>query len=283
MSAALALISALAYGASDFVAGVMTKRASVLLVTVIGQSTAAAATFVALAFDSAAISTDAVLWGPLAGIGSMVGTVFLYLGLARGRMSLVAPLSAVFTAVGSALMGVVLGDRLTVLEIAGIASACAAIALVSSVPSAGTVGSSATVRSMAYSLGAGAGFALLFVALHRAGSASGLWPVAFTQSTSAFLAAVGTGVALAGGRLHLRSAKLVWPGALAAGVLGAIATITYFLATQRGLLSITAVIASLYPAATVALAVWLIRERVHRTQQLGLGLAVAAVALLAVR
>ena len=69
-------------------------------------------------------------------------------------------------------------------------------------------------------------------------------------------------------------------GPLLGGVMAALAVTFYFLATQRGLLTVVAVLASLYPAVTVALARWLLAERIGRRQGAGLALAGVSVALI---
>jgi uncharacterized membrane protein len=184
VSSLLALISAITYGASDFLAGLMSRRASVIVVTLTAQATAAVLTWVALPWSGGVVDGRAALWGALAGGGAFGGTVFLYRGLARGRMSVVGPLSAVFAAAGSAVVGVILGDRLTAVEVVGVVVACAAIAMVSA-----EVSRTPGARRPRLTAGvldgvlAGAGFALLFVALNRAGSTGRLWPVAISQGS----------------------------------------------------------------------------------------------------
>ena len=69
-------------------------------------------------------------------------------------------------------------------------------------------------------------------------------------------------------------------GPLVAGVLVALAAILFFLGTQRGLLTVVAVLTSLYPAVTIALARWLLAERIGRWQGVGLALAGVSVALI---
>jgi drug/metabolite transporter (DMT)-like permease len=57
--------------------------------------------------------------------------------------------------------------------------------------------------------------------------------------------------------------------------------VLYQIAVRGELVSITAVIASLYPALTVVLAATVLHERMHRTQGVGLALAAGAVVLVA--
>jgi drug/metabolite transporter (DMT)-like permease len=126
---------------------------------------------------------------------------------------------------------------------------------------------------------AGLGFALLFVALARAGDGSGLWPPMAGSVT-----ALAVLLVMAGRRLR-------WPrrgdlpasflaGATAAGVAGTAATVLYFLSTHAGLLAIVAVITSLYPGFTVLLAALVLGERIGVVQ--GTGLALGAVAVILV-
>jgi drug/metabolite transporter (DMT)-like permease len=72
-----------------------------------------------------------------------------------------------------------------------------------------------------------------------------------------------------------------WGGSLA-GLLGSVATSAFVVATQHGLLSVSAVLASLYPAVTIVLASLVLHERVHRVQAWGMALCAAAVVFVAV-
>lgn len=295
MAAALGLAAALAYGLSDFIAGLASRRASFVLVAVIGNAMACVVTLAVLVpTASAAPAAQAALWGAASGVGSALGTLALYRGLGRGRMGVVAPLSALGAAIVPTGFGVVLGERPSLAAWSGIALAMPAIWLVSKPQSedtgpaegpasAGTVAAPAVRRSrlavgVADGLLAGLGFALLFVALDLAGDASGLWPVA-TGQIAALVVLLCFGLATRGGRRAPvpRRAAL---GAVSTGVLGATATILYFLSTQAGLLAIVAVLTSLYPAVTVLLAALALREPVTPSQGLGLALAGSAVALI---
>jgi drug/metabolite transporter (DMT)-like permease len=125
---------------------------------------------------------------------------------------------------------------------------------------------------------AGACFALLFIGLDRAGSGSGLWPVAaagVAEVTSAF------GVAAVTGNLRLPGGRPGWL-AVVTGLTGAAGTVSYFFATHEGFLAITAVLTSLYPAVTIVLARTLLGERLTALRVAGLALAAGCVALIAV-
>jgi drug/metabolite transporter (DMT)-like permease len=119
---------------------------------------------------------------------------------------------------------------------------------------------------------------LLFIGLDRAGSGSGLWPVAATQLaefTAALAVAVATrNVRLLGGRPRLL--------AVITGATGAAGTILFFFSTHEGFLAVTAVLTSLYPAVTIVLARTMLGERLTALRLAGLTLAGACVALIAV-
>jgi drug/metabolite transporter (DMT)-like permease len=131
---------------------------------------------------------------------------------------------------------------------------------------------------VAAGLVAGAGFALLFIGLNRAGSGAGLWPVAAAQ-----VAGVVVVVTVAGATRNLRL-PAARPGRLAVitGAAGGTGTILYFFACHDGFLAVTAVLTSLYPAITIVLARTLLGERLTGLRLTGLSLAAVCVALIAV-
>ena len=130
---------------------------------------------------------------------------------------------------------------------------------------------------MAAGLVAGACFSLLFIGLNRAGSHSGLWPVA---SASAAELAVAVLVAAATHNIRRPTAHHGWL-AVFTGVTGAGGIIAYFFATHDGFLAVTAVLTSLYPAVTIVLARVMLGEKLTALRLAGLGLAAACVALIA--
>ena len=301
----LALIAAAGYGGSDFAAGLASRRASVIRVTLMSQAVSVAVVGLALALAGAhPPSVRAVAWGGVAGLAGMAGALALYIGFRHAAFSVAGPLSAVGAAGFSVLAGLLLGERPTAVALTGIVLALPAIVGVSasarapsgedgppaespvppvpSVPPAfpahpGVAGRRAPL-GVIYGLVAGACFALLFIGLDEAGSGSGLWPVFSGQSA----ALIGVACVAAVTRdLRLPEARGGWLAALT-GITGAPATICYFLATHHGLLAITAVITSLYPAVTILLARVLLGERLTAFRLTGLLLAAASVSLIAV-
>ncbi|WP_229052297.1 EamA family transporter [Aeromicrobium sp. Leaf350] len=283
MAVTLALISALTYGVSDFLGGIFSRRASAWQISVCGQSSAAVVTWVAALLLAGDPTRDDLLLGALAGVGSGFGIVFLYRGLAHGRMGVVAPVSAVGSALVPLAVGLAQGDRPSALAVFGVVCAFPAIWLVARPPEesdgpltdddAATPSSSGLVDGVL----AGLGFGLLFAALGQVPDSAGFVPLAIANST-AILAVITVAVTL-------REAWVPRTRAAARGLLlgplSFIASGTFLLATHHGLLSIVSVIAALYPASTVLLAWLVLSERIGRGQAVGLGAAAVAVSLVA--
>lgn len=288
MAIILALTSALAYGLSDFVGGLLSRRTSAWSVAVVAQTSATVCTAAIATFVAGTPRAGDLAWAVLAGSASGMGAGFLYRGFASGRMGVVAPVSAVGAALVPALAGTLGGERPTIIVWLGVVCAMPGIWLVSRSPDqpAPDGGSQIDTRprrrahlaeGVLDGVLAGIGFGVLFAALGQVPERAGLWPLALAQAV-----AVPMVILLA---LGLRAAwrprgRTVW-WALLAGPLGATATGAFLLASQSGFLTIAGVLASLYPATTVFLAALVLHERIHRAQGYGLGLCAVAVALVA--
>src|SRR3954466_8926197 len=160
----LSLGAALAYGLSDFLGGVISRRTSVWPVAMLACAGAALGTLV-LALTVSGTPTGAdIAWGLLAGVGSGTGTAFLYRGFAKGRMGVVAPVSAVGAALLPAALGVVTGERPSMLVWVGMVAALPGIWLVSREPPADQDAGAAIAAGLLDGILAGAGFGLLFAA-----------------------------------------------------------------------------------------------------------------------
>jgi drug/metabolite transporter (DMT)-like permease len=263
MAVVLALVSALAYGLSDFVGGLVARRTSAWSVAVVGSLTAAICTAAVAAFVPGDPGAGHFAWALLAGLGSGAGAGFLYRGFAAGRMGVVAPVSAVGAAMVPLLVGVLAGERPAVLAWVGIAAALPGIWLVSREPVDGLL--------------AGLGFGVLFAALGQIPDSAGLWPLAVTQLLSVPAVVIIAGLLK---ERWLPRHRAAWH-AMWCGVLSTVATAAFLVATQRGFLTISGVLASLYPAFTILLAAVVLKEHIHRAQAVGLALCGGAVALVA--
>lgn len=275
----LALGSAVAYGASDFLAGWLSRRSDYARVGLLSQLAAAAGSILVSAAVGGRPSGASLWWGALSGLGGGLGTLALYRGLGRGKMNVVAPLSGVLAAGLPALLGLALGERPAVAAMVGLVLALPAVWLTARPEE---TGASATGSSSGIMDGvlAGLGFAVLFIGLQRAGHGEGLWPTASSQLVAALPMLALHARALRRSPADPPEDRWLLVGPLIAGVLVSVAAICFFLATQRGLLTVVAVLTSLYPAVTVALARWVLAERIGRWQGVGLALAAVSVALI---
>jgi drug/metabolite transporter (DMT)-like permease len=276
MTVLLALGAAFAYGLSDFIGGVASRRTSVWPVAFTACLGAALGTVVLALFVPGEPTGTDFAWGLLAGVGSGTGTAFLYRGFARGRMGVVAPVSAVGAALLPAALGVATGERPTPLVWLGMLVALPGIWLVSREPA--PAGAPAGMADgLLDGILAGLGFGLLFVAIGQVPEEAGFWPVAVNQASSLLAVAVAAWL-LGGNAVPRRPGD--WLG-LAAGAFATLAVAGFLLARQQGLLSVSAVLTSLYPAATVLLATLLLHEPLHHGQSAGLLLCAVSVVCVA--
>lgn len=277
MAVLLALVSAGAYGVSDFLGGLFSRRVSVWPVAVIGQSSSTVCASALAVVLGGSVDTADWWWGAAAGIGGGLGTAFLYRGFATGKMSVVAPISALGSAVVPVGVGLVTGDRPSALAWLGIAFAMPAIYLISRMDDNAVDVPEDHGGAVLDGVVAGLGFGSMFAMLGQVGEDAGMYPLALTQ-----LASVGSIILAATVlRQSWRPQRDESWKALVMGPLGTAATGAFLYATHTGLLSIVSVIAALYPALTVVLAASVLREHIHRVQAVGLVLAAIAVSLVA--
>lgn len=269
MGVLLALGAAIAYGLSDFIGGVTSRRTSAWPVATMACTGSLLGSLVLALSTSGDAGRAALVWGGVAGIGSGLGSGFLYRGLGSGRMGVVAPVSGVFAAVLPVVVGVLSDERPSALAWLGIVVALPAIWLVAREPGTTVVDVGAVIDGVL----AGLGFGMLFAATGQIPEGSGYWPLVMTQVVSV-LAIAATAVLLGGDPVPRERVQL---RGLLAGAIASLAVVGFLLATQQGMLTIASVLTSLYPAATVLLAVGVLRERVHSSQVVGLLLCLVTV------
>lgn len=278
----LALTSAFAYGLSDFLSGAASRTTHYARVALVTQLVMTVATWSVVGFFGGSSTAASVGWGLAAGLGSSLGTVFLYRGLGSGQMNVVAPLSAATAAVVPVAVGLTLGERPSALVLLGVAMIIPSIWLISSsAPQAGRRGRAG--QGAIDGLLAGVAFAVSFVALDQSPSDAGLWPAAYAQLSAMVVIAVAALLILRrAGRRESPMPRTAMLAALAAGVLGSVAVATFLLATGYGLLVVVSVLTSLYPAITVLMARFLLGESATAAQVAGFALAAAGVVLVTI-
>jgi drug/metabolite transporter (DMT)-like permease len=277
MAVAIALVAAIVYGSSDFLGGLASRRTSTISVVIWSQAVG----LVLLAgvlplFGGHALPAD-VVWGALCGVAGAIAIASLYRGLAIGTMGVVSPISAVLGASIPLLYGLIFrGEHPSLIAYTGIAAAIAAVVLVSAEPGARAERTTFFPPGLAEAIIAGIGFGAYFIALAQTRADAGMVPLLAARLTSVILLVAG-GFAFGGGK-NVRLARPALVLTVSCGALDVSANVLYVIAAHHGQLGIVAVLTSLYPAATVALAAIVLRERLGRLQWIGVALALGGAA-----
>lgn len=277
MVAILGFVSAVVYGASDFLGGLASRRMSALLASFLGFVVAVVVSAVAVLIEQPVWSTDAVVLGAIAGVAGAIGTWALYACLAVGPMSVLSPGVAAIYAVLPAVVGILLGERFPPIGyVALVVVVIAGVLLATTRQSQRAVRPSG--RALAYAGIAGVAFAGYIIAIDATPAESGLVPLLVDLIAGGALFAIvlmigrvrsGPGE-LAG--LRDRRAVLL---ALAAGALLVTGNIMLVVGLHLGDLAVMGVLNSLYPLGTVLLAIAVLRERLTALQGVGIVLALA--------
>ena len=214
-----------------------------------------------------------LVYGALAGLSGLIGLAAFYRGMAVGAMAVVAPISATGAAI-PVVVGVATGDRPSAIQGAGLLVALVGVVIASR--ERGTAGARLAAGT-GLALAAAAGFGGFFVGMDAASDGGVLW---------ALLAARAFDVALLAGVALLLRPGLALGGRdtrdiVAVGLFDVSANALFALASTEGLVSLVAVVASLYPVVTIFLARAVLGERVRTSQGVGVVLALAGVAAIA--
>ena len=280
---ALAIGSAVLYGAADFVGGLTTRRAGAIPVVALSQASGLVLLGLLLPLlPEASPSRADLLWGAAAGITGGVGVMLLYHALAIGTMAVVAPTTAICAVTIPVAVALLLGERPEPLALAGIVLGMVAIVLVSRQDVGAGAGPDRSHRrpglppGVGTALAAGVAIGLFFLSLAQTRPDAGMWPLVSARLVSVTLFGV---MAVTGGR------SLRMPGGLAGliltgGALDMLANALYMVAAQQGPLSVVVTLASLYPASTVLLARVVLGERLNSWQVTGVVCSLAAVGLI---
>jgi drug/metabolite transporter (DMT)-like permease len=307
------LVSALVYGAADFLGGTASRRISPVRVTAIAAVAGLVVLLAALPFVGGTWSREAVLLGALSGVTGAVAIGLLYACLAIGPMSILSPLTAVVSAIVPLTIGLVGGERLGTIGYLALALALVAVVLVGFVPEKGAV--RPRLVGVAMAVGSGAAIGVFLVILDQTPDDSGLVPLVLNRAVSGAILFAVVGILFVyrrssrsrsslpsrssrsrsslpsrssrsrSDRIETLAAQPGWrPGlrlAILCGVVDAAANTGLLIGLRIGDLSVMAVLTALYPAGTIILAAVMLKERIAPVQIVGLVLAVAAGAMLA--
>lgn len=291
-SAGLALLSAVAWGGGDFSGGMGVKAAGgtttgALRVVASGHGMSLLVLLTILVAQGAAWPTGPpLLWGLGAGVAAGLSLTAFYIALARGAMGAPAAMSGLLAAAIPAAVSLWLEGAPAPLRLVGFALAGVAIWMIAAGPAAATdVPGAGSRGTMGLAIGSGVGFGVYFVALRFANPLGLLRPMALARAGSlatcaALLVLLRKARSPEGARPWLSGKAWLW--ALGVAVLDTGGNLLFLAATRAGRLDVAAVLASLYPASTILLAAWLLKESPGRQQMLGMAVAVAAVVLITV-
>lgn len=278
------LASALTYGVADFFGGLAAKRTASVVVTALAAVVGLAVLLPFALLVPARVSAEAFLWGGLSGLTGAAAIFLLYAALAIGPMSILSPLTAVLSALVPMTWGLVGGERLPWWGYPALGGVLVAIVLVGFVPEKGAV--RPRLRGILYAVGSGLLIGAFFILVDQAPDDSGLYPLVGNRGVSGVLLLIVVAVLVV--RARGRGAR-AFPGLrgalpviVACGVADALANVLILTGLRMGDLTVMSVLAALYPAGTIALASLVLRERIAPVQWVGLVLALASAAVLAI-
>jgi drug/metabolite transporter (DMT)-like permease len=281
----LALGASVAWGGSDFLGGVVSRRLPVAAVLLAAQAVGLLLAAAAWALAGASLpGPQALAMAAGAGLAELAGFACLYRGLATAQMSVVAPLAAL-TGVPPLIVGVAAGEPLPAAAAAGVALAVAGTALCAFEP-----GGRRPLGGVVLGLAAALAFGAFLIGLGHSGEQAGPGAVLAGRAASvtALLVLVacrrretapaGTGVAPVGPTMPAR-ADLAPLAAL--GGLDVLANLAYVAACGGAAQGLVAVLGSLYPLTTVLLARTVLDERLGRARGTGVAAVLTGIALIA--
>lgn len=276
MTALLALASAVTFGAADFVGGLTARRAPAITATALSQAAGLLIVVPGVLLLPGAPSPGAFVAGALAGVAGAGGLALYLRGLAVGPMGVVAPLAGLTGAALPVAVGLAAGDRPSGTAMGGIALGLVAVVLATGTDLRTALRQGVDAAAPLLALLAGVGFGVFFVALDASPAGSGWWPLLGARVVAISLLAVALWQRGAG----LPRDRRVLAMGFTTGLLDMTANALFLAATRSGLLSLAALLTSLYPVVVAGLAAGLLRERLDRLQLAGVIACVGAVALI---
>jgi len=266
--------SAASWGAGDFSGGLATKRSDVFMVVMISQVAGTVPLVIfTLVWGGTLPPASHLLLGGIGGLFGMAGLLALYRGLSEGRMGVVAPVTSVAAAVLPMLLGSFWDGLPTLLEMAGILVALVAVWLLSRTEPDQPF----SFDGLGLPILAGSAFGLYFVFIDLAAVEMVLWPLVAARLASMVILLTFLAI---GPRRQMPPVRQ-FPLLIMAGFLDTAGNVFFALATQIGRLDIAAVLASFYPGTTAFLAWVVLKERLNRTQWMGVSAALTALVLIA--
>ena len=275
LSILLGLTSAISWGAGDFTGGLASRKTGAYRAVFYGEALGLVLLFIVVGvIPEPRPDLKSTLLSIAGGAIGTVGLVLLYTAMAQGKMSIAAPVSALLAAALPVVVGMVTDGFPGYFTLLGFGFALAAIWLVSQ--SADGVKDLLThLSDLRIPLLAGVGFGLYFILMNAATRQTTFWPMVYSRSAGTL--AMALFILLR--RESFVTVRAAWPYMILNGILDVGGNFFYVLAGQAGRLDISAVLSSLFPGMTVILAWIFLKERLTRTQWLGILCALLAIVL----
>jgi drug/metabolite transporter (DMT)-like permease len=287
----LGFATSLVYGFADFFGALGSKHIKPVVVTFWSGLSGLALLLSASLFMGADFSANSILCGVIGGIASAFAMTCLYAALAIGPISILSPLSAVVMAIVPMIIGFAQGDRFSLWGWSALGAILVAVVLVGFVP--GDDVRLPSLKGLLLGIGAGIGMSAVLLALAAAPKDSGLASPAILRAVSATLLGIFMLVTINRGRAASKTGEVgatqrskasskIWLAVIATGFLDSSANVFFTIASRQGSLSVVSVLTALYPLGTIILARIFLKEKIARSQMLGIILALTASAVLAI-
>ncbi len=282
-----ALASALFWGSGDFLGGLASRTASSVTTTFMAQAAGLIGLLGVCAVTgpnplAGSLRLADIGWGVVAGLSGVIGIGLFYEAMGRGPLGPVASVTSVMSSLVPVGAGFLFGERPSTRVLMGVGVAIIGIWLVAG-QRRGAEEKAASGTTLVLAATAGVFFAGYLISLAQTTGDSGLWPVAAGRTA----ATVAIGLVFLGTRIGNPTQPLGTGSSLklsiGAGLLDAAANALYALAVRDGMLSVVAVVASMYPASTVLLARVFLAERLTRRRGAGMAVGIGAVGMIAFR
>lgn len=272
VTAAYGLAAVVAWGTSDFLGGYATRRANAFLFsTVVNLGGLVVVGTLALATHAAFPTGRTAVWVVAGGISGGISLAIFYRALSSGRMGLTAPVAAVLSAAIPTFFSMFTEGLPGKIPALGFVLAATGLWLITRSEDGNTP------EGIGMAVLAGIGFAGFYLCIRQAGDGALFWIATLTRAGGLVITALV--VLLLRNFRDITAAGVRW-GVLT-GCIDSLGTILFVRASQTGRLDEAVVVSSLYPAVTVLLARFILKEHLTRWRFVGLLAALAAVPMIA--
>ena len=274
LSILFGFLSAMSWGAGDFAGGLASRKLGAYRAVLYADFFGLVLIGIALGVYREAIPPMTVfLYSMIGGALGSVGLLLLYYSLAKGQMSIAAPVSALSAALLPVIVGAITEGLPEWTQLLGFGLALLAIWLVSS----GNGFQLEHLTDLRLPILAGIGFGSYFIFIHYATQETDT--VLWTMVASRLAGTVLLLLVVMFRRESLTVPRSAWTVVFFNATLDVGGNFFYILASQLGRLDVAAVLSSLYPGSTVLLAWILLKEHISLQQWIGIAAALLAIIL----